>query len=371
MADKRSRPARGIPRTVAHCLGYAAWLTGQVIKESVVMAADTLGSGRHIAPVVIYYPLRITRERDIAALIASITMTPGTLALGITGPKEVDHDAHAGERSIRDASAVASQEYDAYGIESAQRFLAVHAMYGHDPQELFDSLADMEERLAPSIRGMRRDFSADDLVERGRPGPRGFRGSHGGKASDETIFDVERLDSTPHSAAYVREILASQDDDASAAAAPDSPASTKEATPGDANQWSRGGQRQPGTPSPGADGQYRYGSTSGKNSPNSQSAFPSDTGFHQAGETGDGRPSRRDRKKGPALHLGPVALQSRRARPGTVPGSFPSSFTGDQPPRTDRMNPAHSGAHPDPQLPEARHPDEQHPNTPPTSGGSQ
>ena len=68
-------------RMFFHSLGYGVWLTGQIIKESTVMAVDTLGTGRKIAPVVLYYPLRVTKERDIAAFIASITMTPGTLAL--------------------------------------------------------------------------------------------------------------------------------------------------------------------------------------------------------------------------------------------------------------------------------------------------
>ncbi|RAV31789.1 Na+/H+ antiporter subunit E [Corynebacterium heidelbergense] len=192
-----------IAKATGHSLWYAVWLTGQVIKESITMTVDTLGSGRKIAPVVIYYPLRVNKERDIAALIASITMTPGTLALGVTGPKEVDYDAVAGERSLHDAHGVASKEYDAYGRETAQRFLAVHAMYGQDPCELLHSLADMEEHLAPSVRGVERNFRAEDLVERGRPGPRGFRGTRGGRASDETVFDVEKLDSTPHTEEYV------------------------------------------------------------------------------------------------------------------------------------------------------------------------
>ncbi|MEL4165238.1 Na+/H+ antiporter subunit E, partial [Corynebacterium bovis] len=80
-------------RTVIHCARYVLWLTGQIIVESVAMVYDTFTTGRKIAPVVLYYPLRVTSERDIAALIASITMTPGTLALGVTGPKEVDYDA--------------------------------------------------------------------------------------------------------------------------------------------------------------------------------------------------------------------------------------------------------------------------------------
>ena len=93
-------------RMFFHSLGYGVWLTGQIIKESTVMAVDTLGTGRKIAPVVLYYPLRVTKERDIAAFIASITMTPGTLALGVTGPKEVDRDVASGKWSRKDTSAV-------------------------------------------------------------------------------------------------------------------------------------------------------------------------------------------------------------------------------------------------------------------------
>lgn len=195
-----------------HCLHYGTWLSGQIIKESVVMAMDTLGSGRHIAPVVIYYPLRVTSERDIAGFIASITMTPGTLSLGVTGPKEVDYDAAAGNRGS-DASAVAASEFKTHGLSSVQRFLAVHAMYGENPQELLDGLMDMEERLAPHVKDIEMKFDVEHLVERGRKGPRGFRGSRGGRASDETVFDVEKADSTPHAAAFVAAILEANDEE--------------------------------------------------------------------------------------------------------------------------------------------------------------
>lgn len=195
-----------------HSLRYGTWLTGQVIKQSVIMAIDTLGSGRHIAPVVIYYPLRVTKERDIAALIASITITPGTLAMGVTGPKEVDYDAAAGQRGT-DASAVAESEFGTHGLYNVQRFLAVHAMYGENPQELLESLMDMEEHLAPHVKGQEIRCDVENLVERGRKGPRGFRGSRGGRASDETVFDVEKADSTPHAAAFVAAILEANDDE--------------------------------------------------------------------------------------------------------------------------------------------------------------
>ena len=203
-----------------HCLFYAGWLVGQVIKESIVMMIDTFGTGRRIAPVVIYYPLRVRKERDIAALAASITITPGTLALGITGPKEVDYDAERGERSLSDAFQVKSSEYKVQHSDTAQRYLAIHAMYGQDPLELMEGFAEMEETLVPSVKGIKQDFDVDSLVERGRPGPRGFRGSRGGRASDETVFDVEKVDSTPHAAAYVAAVLREDSEDGAKEEAP-------------------------------------------------------------------------------------------------------------------------------------------------------
>lgn len=190
-----------------HALRYGVWLVGQILKESTVMAMDTLGTGRHIAPVVMYYPLRVRSETEIAAFIASITMTPGTLALGITGPKEVDYDAATGGIDRTDVSAVTSAEFQTHGLTNVQRFLAVHAMYGSDPAQLLADLADMEEHLAPYVKEIPMRFDVKYLVERGRPGPRGFRGSRGGRASDETVFDVEKVDSTPHAAAFVSDIL--------------------------------------------------------------------------------------------------------------------------------------------------------------------
>ncbi|WP_342021764.1 Na+/H+ antiporter subunit E, partial [Corynebacterium bovis] len=195
---------------VIHCARYVLWLTGQIIVESVAMVYDTFTTGRNIAPVVLYYPLRVTSERDIAALIASITMTPGTLALGVTGPKEVDYDAAAGNRDRHDASAVAGAEFDTHGLTNVQRFLAVHAMYGSEPEELLHDIAVMEAKLAPSVRKRKQQFDVKHLVERGTPGPRGYHGSRGGRARNEDAFDMEKVDSTPHAAAFVAAILAQE-----------------------------------------------------------------------------------------------------------------------------------------------------------------
>ena len=161
--------------------------------------------------MIVYYPLRLTRERDIAAFITSITITPGTLALGVTGPKEVDEDAAAGKRNLMDAASVATSEFRTHGLTRVQRFVAVHAMYGADPQELLHGLAQMEAKLVPSVRKKKIEFDVEHLVERGVPGPRGYRGNRGGRASADGTFDIEKVDSTPHAAAFVAAIMWQED----------------------------------------------------------------------------------------------------------------------------------------------------------------
>lgn len=202
---------KNIFQQIGHWTSYSVWLGGQIVKESTIMAYDTFTTGRHIAPVMIYYPLRLTSERDIAIFIASITMTPGTLALGVTGPKEVDEDAKAGKRNLSDVSSVATSEFRTHGLTRVQRFLAVHAMYGADPQELLHSLAVMEAKISPTVRKRKIEFDVEHLVERGVPGPRGYRGNRGGRASEDGVFDIEKVDSTPHAAAFVAAIMRQDD----------------------------------------------------------------------------------------------------------------------------------------------------------------
>ena len=199
-------------RTTGHVIRYIVWLLGQIIKESVVMASDTFTTGRNIAPVIVYYPLRVTKERDVAFLISSVTMTPGTLALGVTGPREVDEDAAAGKRSTDNVAATGSAEFRTHGLPRVQRFLAVHAMYGSDPHELLHSLAVMEGKLVPSVRKKKPEFDVEHLTERGVPGPRGYRGTHGGRASEDGTFDIDKVDSTPHATAFVAAIMRQEDE---------------------------------------------------------------------------------------------------------------------------------------------------------------
>ena len=104
---------------------YFFWLVGQVVIGAVTMAIDMVKLKPTLQPIVVHYPLRITSDRDKFVFSTSITMTPGTLSLGF-------HDG----------------------------YLDVHAVYGSDPDEVLAGLADMEERMNPTIKD----------IDKGAPG---------------------------------------------------------------------------------------------------------------------------------------------------------------------------------------------------------
>lgn len=109
-----------------HTLKFIPWLIGQIFIAGfdVIKAAVKKDTGFN--PVVIRYPLRVTTDFQIAALSTCITMTPATLSLGLREPR------NPGDPTI----------------------LLIQAVFGADPVEVFESIADMEERMAPHVKGI-------------------------------------------------------------------------------------------------------------------------------------------------------------------------------------------------------------------------
>ncbi|ANE02998.1 monovalent cation/H+ antiporter subunit E [Corynebacterium crudilactis] len=106
-----------------NALKFIPWLIGQIFLSgfSVITAAVKKDTGFN--PVVIRYPLRVTTDFQIAALSTCITATPSTLSLGLREPRK------PGDPTI----------------------LLIQAVFGSDPVEVFESIADMEQRLAPAV----------------------------------------------------------------------------------------------------------------------------------------------------------------------------------------------------------------------------
>ncbi|MDT9407990.1 monovalent cation/H+ antiporter subunit E [Corynebacterium rouxii] len=101
-----------------HAPLYVLWLIGQIFVATGVLIKDMLHGYKSMEPCVVYYPLRVTKEWQITALAASITITPGTMSIGLR----------------EDGT------------------LLVHAVYGHNPADVLADIATMEEHLAPSVK---------------------------------------------------------------------------------------------------------------------------------------------------------------------------------------------------------------------------
>lgn len=110
---------------IFHAIGYSLWLAGQVVVAATDVIVDTLRIKQKQKPVLIGLPLRVHTDLEVTLFAESITMTPGTLVCGV--------------RAIE-------------GPESSSRLFIVHAIFGNDLPALYDSLYDMEERLAPWVK---------------------------------------------------------------------------------------------------------------------------------------------------------------------------------------------------------------------------
>ena len=151
-------------RRIVHSLRYGVWLIGQVYVATWEVIKDAFSLHSKMDPCVVAYPLRVTSERDIAALSTSITMTPGTLSLGILSeddrfptdlvPAREPHAAVPVPAS--DVPPVDSSGADEASSELARdvgksRWLLVQAVFGSNPDEVMTDLADMEARMAPHV----------------------------------------------------------------------------------------------------------------------------------------------------------------------------------------------------------------------------
>ncbi len=105
-------------------VAYSSWLGVQIVKGALDIAKDALLPGVDIQPAILELPLRCTTDLEISLMASSITITPGTITVGI-------------------ASAAGS----------APPTLYVHAIYAHDPEAVRADLRDMEDHVLVMTRG--------------------------------------------------------------------------------------------------------------------------------------------------------------------------------------------------------------------------
>lgn len=123
-----ARWVRRLPGVVA----LAIWATAEIIRASAMVARDIVAPSDRLAPGVLIVPLRCRTPLEISLLSGLITLTPGTLVVGV----------HP---------------------QSAE--LWVHAMYARDPEQARRELIETETRVLRALRGR-------DAVMQGGESPR-------------------------------------------------------------------------------------------------------------------------------------------------------------------------------------------------------
>lgn len=105
---------------------YVLWLIKEIFVAGFGLAAAAFKSDPGYRPVILRYPLRVTSAWEIFWFTSSITATPGTLSVGLREPTR----------------------------DGFPRIVIVQAAQGNDPASIMADLADMEERLAPRVKGI-------------------------------------------------------------------------------------------------------------------------------------------------------------------------------------------------------------------------
>lgn len=107
-----------------HGLRYAGFIAWEVFTGALTVAGDALTPGKGTTPMILELPLQCDTDFEITVMASSITITPGTITIGIT-PRS--------------------------GPSPATLF--VHSMYTADRQQALAELHDMERRLLLMTRG--------------------------------------------------------------------------------------------------------------------------------------------------------------------------------------------------------------------------
>jgi multicomponent Na+:H+ antiporter subunit E len=107
-----------------YLLSYLLWIAREILKATGGLARDVMTPRLAVSPAIIEFPLRASSRVEIAAMASSITITPGTLVLGV----------HAHE-------------------DGSHKSLFVHFMYPHSREDAIAGLHEMESRLLRATRG--------------------------------------------------------------------------------------------------------------------------------------------------------------------------------------------------------------------------
>lgn len=109
---------------VVYALAYLGFVLSELVRGALTLALYAASPGLRSRPSIVEYPLRCRTDLEVAAFTSSITITPGTMVLGLAG---------------------------AEGDQPATIF--VHTLFGGEREPAVAGLRNMEDRLLRATRG--------------------------------------------------------------------------------------------------------------------------------------------------------------------------------------------------------------------------
>lgn len=105
-------------------IAYAAFIFREVVLGSARVARTAFSSAHPLTPAIVEFPLRCSTDAEVTIMASSITITPGTLVVGIASATETEPPT-----------------------------LFVHSVFDDDRDSILAGLHDMETRLLTMTRG--------------------------------------------------------------------------------------------------------------------------------------------------------------------------------------------------------------------------
>jgi multicomponent Na+:H+ antiporter subunit E len=112
---------------IVYLLSYIGYILRNLGKGSVTLAVSVFSPRLRTKPAIVEYPLRCQSDLEVAVFTSSISITPGTLVLGLAG---------------------------AEGNTPATVY--VHSLFSGQREPVLDGLREMEDRLLRATRGRER-----------------------------------------------------------------------------------------------------------------------------------------------------------------------------------------------------------------------
>ncbi|WP_231928214.1 Na+/H+ antiporter subunit E [Devriesea agamarum] len=107
-----------------YCMTYGFFIVREVVKGSIQVARAAWSPRGEASPAIVEYRMRCATDVEVVSMASSITITPGTLVVGV-----------------------------AHGTDLENASLFVHALFADSREQVIEDLTDMEDRLLRATRG--------------------------------------------------------------------------------------------------------------------------------------------------------------------------------------------------------------------------